>query len=363
MPSRMQRWIKFLRIEDDTALILREILPVIESHLDGILDLFYTRLATSEAMSQLAPHSLERARQAQKHHWLTFVLAGRFDDDYLNATRKIGQTHYRVGVDLMLYTGAYSVVLNELVTLLTSVYRDRPDELRPILRAVNQAVFLDMGLAVSVYYDAFVGSLEDMSNQLNFSLARAGEFRDNETGTHLMRMSRMCQALALAIGKDEKWAKMILVASPLHDVGKIGIPDDVLLKPGKLTKAELEIMRRHPLIGGEIIPDNTAEVIRMAKRISLTHHERWDGTGYPVGLRGTEIPIEGRIAAICDVYDALLSARPYKQPWPMDRVIEYFRDNSGHHFDPELTTAFLAIRPSVDAIRDRYAEDCTNTAA
>jgi len=303
------------------------------------------------------PHSLERARNAQKRHWLTYVLCGRFDSDYLAAARAIGQAHYRVGVDLMLYTGAYSLVLAELVALISSIHRDRPDEAPRALRAVNQAVFLDMGLAVSVYYDSFVGAMEDMSNELNFSLARAGEFRDNETGLHLMRMSRMCHALALAIGKDRRWAQMIQVASPLHDVGKIGIPDKILLKQGRLDSAEMEVMRRHPEFGGRIIPDNPAEVIRMAKRISLTHHERWDGGGYPAGLQGEEIPLEGRIAAICDVYDALLSERPYKQPWEPERVIAFLRDNSGTHFDPALISAFLANLPEMDAIRASYDDD------
>ena len=359
MALELGRWISFLSMDDETIATLRDFAPVVEPHMDGIMDVFYERITSSQAAAALfaAPYSMGHARQAQKKHWLTFVLAGRFDDDYLAAAQNIGRTHYHVGVDLMFYTGAYSVVLDALVSLITDLYQDRPDQQRRVLHAVNRAVFLDMGLAVSTYYGSIVGALEDMSNELNFSLARAGEFRDNETGAHLMRMSRMCQALALAIGKDQKWAQMILVASPLHDVGKIGIPDDILLKPGRLGIDELEVMRRHPTIGGEIIPDNTAEVIRMAKRISLTHHERWDGVGYPAGLKGEEIPLEGRIAAICDVYDALLSARPYKEPWPQERVVAHMLENRGQHFDPELVAAFLKNLPEMDAIRARYHEE------
>ena len=316
MPMQLERWISFLQVDADTTATLRDFVSEIEPHFDGILDTFYARVGESEAAAALfaSSASMERAREAQRFHWLTYVLRGRFDQEYLASARAIGQTHYRVGVDLMMYTGAYSLVLNELVSLIATIYRDRMDDARRTIRAVNQAVFLDMGLAVSVYYDAFLGAVESMSNELNFSLARAGEFRDNETGLHLMRMSRMCYALARAVGKDQTWAKMIQVASPLHDVGKIGIPDSVLLKPGRLNAEELENMRRHPEIGAKIIPDHASEVIRMARRISLTHHERWDGTGYPAGLQGDEIPLEGRIAAICDVYDALLSERPYKKP-------------------------------------------------
>ena len=359
MPMRLDRWIDFFKIDEETIATLRELVIVVEPHIDNIMKIFYERIISTPTAVSLfeSPQSLERARQAQKRHWLKHVLSGRFDLDYLAASRAIGQAHYRIGVDSMLYTGAYSLVLDELVYLITTIYHDKLDDRRRFVRAVNKAIFLDMGFAVSVYYDSFVGALEEMSNELNFSLARAGEFRDNETGAHLMRMSRMCRALALAIGKDEKWAQMILVASPLHDVGKIGIPDNILLKPGRLDAVELEVMRRHPAIGGEIIPTNSAEVIRMAKRISLTHHERWDGAGYPAGLQGEEIPLEGRIAAVCDVYDALLSARPYKQPWQPEQAISFLRENSGSHFDPVLVMAFLENLPEMDAIRANYDDE------
>jgi putative two-component system response regulator len=123
-----------------------------------------------------------------------------------------------------------------------------------------------------------------------------------------------------------------------------------------LSEHELTIMRRHPQIGGTIIPENASDVIRMARRISLTHHERWDGSGYPAGLKGEEIPLEGRIAAICDVYDALLSSRPYKPAWPREKAVQYVWANSGKHFDPQLVEAFLSILPEIDAIQQQYAE-------
>lgn len=358
MPNRLEQWIAFLGTDRETAAVLTRALPQIEPHLDGILDTFYARVAESRSATALfsSPESLGRAREAQKHHWLTYVLRGRFDLQYLRAARAIGQTHYKVGVDLMFFTGGYSIVLSELVALVTRLYQDRPQEMEPLLRAINKAIFLDMGLATSVYYDSFITALENMSNELNFSLARAGEFRDHETGAHLMRVSRMCQLLASAIGKDKKWAQTILIASPLHDVGKIGIPDHVLLKPGRLDATEIDVMQRHTTIGGEIIPDHPAEVIRMAKRIALTHHERWDGSGYPVGLRGEEIPVEGRIVAICDVYDALLSVRPYKEAWAKEDAVAYIRENRGRHFDPVLADTFLGLIPEMDAIRARFAE-------
>lgn len=362
MPLTLSRWMQLLQISNETKAALADVYAAAEPAIDRILDVFYSRIAGDGIGRKLmTPEAMAHARAAQRKHWLTYVLRGRFDDEYVAAAQTIGQIHYRVGVDLVLYTGSYSVVLSELVDLMVNAYHDDPDRLRRALAALNQAVFLDMGLGVAVYHDAFVGALAEMSNEVNFSLARAGEFRDNETGMHLMRMSRMCSALARELGRDGRWVEMLEVASPLHDVGKIGIPDSVLLKPGRLDDAELKVMRRHPQIGGQIIPEDSADVIRMAKRIALTHHERWDGAGYPAGLKGEEIPLEGRIAAICDVYDALLSERPYKEPWTQDAALTYLRDNSGRHFDPDLVATFLEMAPQMDAIRERYRDTAPPT--
>lgn len=182
-------------------------------------------------------------------------------------------------------------------------------------------------------------------------LGRAGEYRDTETGEHIKRMSKSCYLLALQAGLGHDFSTQILYASPLHDVGKIGIADNILLKPGKLTSDELHVMRSHPLIGRAILDGYECDIINMAKRIAETHHERWDGKGYPYGLAGKNIPIEGRITSICDVFDALTSARPYKEAWSYEQAIDYIRDQSGAHFDPELTQHFLAILPKILALR------------
>ncbi|MGE4281130.1 MAG: HD domain-containing phosphohydrolase [Magnetospirillum sp.] len=355
----MEQWLRFLDIDSETTTTLRDFAPQIAPHMDAIMDTLYARIALEPKASALfkTPQSMARARELQKRHWMEYVFTGKFDAEYLRTTRSIGETHYRVGVDLMFYKGAYSVLQIAVQNLVDRLLADNPEARRKVQTALGKAITLDKGLATSVYYDSMVGALEEMSNELNFSLARAGEFRDNETGKHIMRMSRMCQALALALGQDSKWAQMVLIASPLHDVGKIGIPDNILLKPGRLDDQELAIMRQHPGIGGDIIPDNAAEVIRMARRISLTHHEKWDGSGYPAGLRGEEIPLEGRIASICDVYDALVSARPYKTPWPREKALAYLQENAGTQFDPHLVTVFLSIMADIDLIQSQYRED------
>ena len=188
-------------------------------------------------------------------------------------------------------------------------------------------------------------------------LGRAGEYRDNETGAHVIRMSKSCRLLALASGLDEIHAEKILYASPMHDVGKIGIRDDILLKPGKFEPDEWETMKTHTTMGADIIGDHTSELLDLARQIAVCHHEKWDGSGYPNGLKGEDIPIEARIAAICDVFDALTSARPYKEAWPVERAVALVREESGKHFDPKLAELFLDLVPDVVAMRDEFPDD------
>jgi CHASE2 domain-containing sensor protein len=174
-------------------------------------------------------------------------------------------------------------------------------------------------------------------------LSAAVESRDEDTGLHVERISWFARRLALASGSTATEAELIGRASALHDVGKISIPDHVLLKPGKLDPAEWEVMKEHTTAGAAILAGSGSPFVRMAETIARTHHERWDGSGYPAGLAGEEIPLAGRICAICDVFDALLSKRPYKDAWPLDRALAEVERLSGSHFDPRLVTAFLEI--------------------
>jgi response regulator RpfG family c-di-GMP phosphodiesterase len=172
-------------------------------------------------------------------------------------------------------------------------------------------------------------------------LAQAAERHDDATGQHIARMSRMTQRLALAAGMGEEQAEMLHEASALHDIGKIGIPDRVLLKPGKLDDEEWALMQTHAAIGAQILAGSKSEVIQMAERIALTHHERWDGGGYPGGLRGLDIPFESRICTICDVFDALISERPYKPAWSIPEARAEIAAMSGRAFEPRLVGLFL----------------------
>lgn len=174
-------------------------------------------------------------------------------------------------------------------------------------------------------------------------LARAGEFRDSDTGSHILRVSIGCHFLAEAAGLPQLTVELIRYAAMMHDIGKIGVADRILHKPGKLTPEEFTEIKAHCRVGVEIIGNHDADVTQMARSIALTHHERWDGQGYPQGLRENEIPIEGRITAIIDVYDALTSARPYKLPYPPAEAIAIIRDGAGSQFDPWLVERFLVI--------------------
>jgi putative two-component system response regulator len=187
-------------------------------------------------------------------------------------------------------------------------------------------------------------------------LGRAAEYKDNETGRHVLRMSHFAFMLAKAHGESDDWCDDLLNAAPMHDVGKIGIPDAVLLKPGKLDDAEWAVMRRHAEIGADILGEHPGGVLRMAHTVALAHHEKFDGTGYPKGLVGTDIPLEARICAIVDVFDALTSVRPYKKAWTEEDAVAHIQSQAGLHFDPRLVELFVQLVPETRAIRERWAD-------
>jgi putative two-component system response regulator len=174
-------------------------------------------------------------------------------------------------------------------------------------------------------------------------LGVAIEWRDAETGSHIERIGVFCERLALEVGMSPADAELLRHASALHDVGKVGIPDEILTKPGPLDPDEWETMKTHSTIGGDILSGSSSALVQLSQTIALTHHEHWDGGGYPLGLSGERIPLAGRICAVCDVFDALLSARPYKDPWPIERTLPEIERLSGTQFDPGLVAAFLPI--------------------
>jgi putative two-component system response regulator len=198
--------------------------------------------------------------------------------------------------------------------------------------------------------------LEDTRLQIIRRLGRAAEFKDDETGYHVIRLSHYCRMLGLAAGMPDYRAEILFNAAPMHDVGKIGVPDSILEKAGPLTPDEWSIVKRHPVIGAGIIGRHNNELLEMARVIALTHHERWDGSGYPRGLRGEAIPLVGRIVAIADAFDALTNTRPYKQAWPVEEAVALLRREAGRQFDPRLVPKFIEMMPQVREIMGQYSE-------
>jgi len=189
--------------------------------------------------------------------------------------------------------------------------------------------------------------LEETRLEIIQRLGKAAEFKDNETGNHILRMSKVSRIIAEGFGLNNTECDLILNASPMHDIGKIGIPDRVLLKPGKLDAKEWEIMQTHVNLGANILKGNNGILLKTAAEIALCHHEKWDGTGYPIGLKGEDIPLFARICAIADVFDALTSVRPYKDAWPVEKAVNLIKNEKGKHFQAELVDIFITRLPSI----------------
>lgn len=254
-----------------------------------------------------------------------------------------------------------------LVKALTFGARDfvgKPFDRTELLMRVRN--LLDAHLAHRLLHDQKL-VLEDMVHvrtealnqtrlQVVRRLGRAAEYRDNETGMHVIRMSQFSALMAKSLGWSEADCELLLHASPMHDIGKIGIPDAILLKPGKLDADELEIMKSHVTIGADILDDGDSDLMKLAREVALTHHEKWNGTGYPNALSGVDIPQSGRIVAVADVFDALTSIRPYKKAWAVEDAVKWIQESAGTHFDPNVVTHFMKCLPEILAVREKYID-------
>jgi putative two-component system response regulator len=263
----------------------------------------------------------------------------------------------------------------DLIARVRSVLRLKAHQDR--LKAQNQT------LAVMVTERTL--ELEESRREIIWRLAKAGEYRDDQTGNHIARVGCYCRVLAEALGMDRAFTESLFLTSPLHDIGKIGIPDEILLKPGSLTPEEREVMERHCAIGSDILVDppkgmltflrwhdagddgirrvREDPLLKMASAIAMTHHERWNGRGYPLALKGEEIPLESRIVGLSDVYDALRSARPYKQAYSEERAVDILRDENGQHFDPAVYAAFQKAKRDIRAIRAQFLDGAEGVGA
>lgn len=197
--------------------------------------------------------------------------------------------------------------------------------------------------------------LAEREEEVIWRLSRALAYRDDDTGDHTSRVAHVSRLIAQELGIADETSHTIYLAAPLHDIGKVAIPDSILSKPGRLTPDEIVVMRQHVPVGEDILSDGTSDLVRIAARIAASHHERWDGSGYPRGLAGTDIPIEGRIAAVADVFDALCSPRPYKPAWPLQSARREIQQGAGTQFDPACVAAFERQWAAISKIYDRSA--------
>ncbi|MBE9526860.1 MAG: response regulator [Proteobacteria bacterium] len=235
-----------------------------------------------------------------------------------------------------------------------------------ISKPINPAIVkarIKTQLALSDQNRELERKVQERTEELNQSrleiiqrLGRAAEYKDNETGLHVVRMSHYSRLIADALDYNDEWTELVFAAAPMHDIGKIGIPDAILLKPGKLDKEEWGVMLQHPEFGANIIGDHDSDLLKMSKEIAVSHHEKWNGSGYPNKLKGEDIPLSGRIIAIADVFDALTTERPYKKAWTIEDAVKLINDEAGSHFDPELVTVFNDVLPQILAIKEQYEE-------
>lgn len=226
-----------------------------------------------------------------------------------------------------------------------------------LARVKTQLAFYNQQRELERLVKERTAELDDTRLEIVQRLGCAAEYKDNETGLHVIRMSWYSRFLAEEIKANDAWVELIYTAAPMHDIGKIAIPDRVLLKPGKLDEEEWNIMQKHVEYGVDILGTHDSELLTMAREIALCHHEKYDGSGYPNGKAGKEIPLSARIVAIADVFDALTSERPYKKAWTVEKTIALLEEEAGKHFDPELVPAFLKCMPRVNEIMLKYKDE------
>ena len=297
--------------------------------------------------------------------------------DILEAVR--ADHHFSHLPILILTASTESEMKNKALELGATDFLNKPIDTQDLLPRVRNALMMKMHQDhLESLVQQRTAELQEAQREVVHCLACASEYRDNETGNHVIRVSRYVEILAREVGFDKRKTEMIKLASTLHDMGKIGIPDSILLKPGKLTEEEFGEMKNHcnygedicsrtgsfthkmldtsNTIGTKMLENSKSPLLKLASSIAATHHEKWDGSGYPRGLKGEEIPLEGRIVAVADVFDALSSKRPYKDPFPLEKCIAILEEGKGSHFDAELVDLFLGKLDDVVAIRDKYSE-------
>ena len=258
--------------------------------------------------------------------------------------------------------------------LMVIPFRNNEGEVMGCYQAVNKmteaGVFSDRDMEYLTLAASYSGKslesamlmneIEETQKEIIITMGEIGESRSKETGNHVKRVAEYSYIIALALGMSHEEAELLKLASPMHDIGKVAIPDEVLKKPGKLTEQEFEVMKTHTAIGYNLLKNSSRRILKTAAIVAYEHHERWNGNGYPRGIAGEAIHIYGRITAIADVFDALGSDRVYKKAWELDRILNLFKQERGQHFDPRIVDAFMEKLPDIMHIRELYSDEALN---
>ena len=337
-------------------------------------DLFSSRLLIAEIVRQIDPklnlelfdtpsRALEYARQNRVDMVLTDFKLPEFDG--IELVKQIRGLGHCVDIPMVVITVVddRQVRYNALEAGATDFLIKPLDEHETRARCANllelrrhKIVLSDQARVLQYQVDKSVAEIHERELETLSKLAKAGEFRDRTTGNHLMRMAKYSALTGQHLGLGHETVHVLEVAAPMHDIGKIGIPDSVLLKDGPLSPAEIDVMKTHPRIGYDILKGSPSKYLSMGAIIALGHHEKFDGSGYPNGLHGEDIPLVARVVAVADVFDALVSKRPYKHAWPLAEGIEFLKSQRGRHFDPRCIDAFLADPRKVEAILAEYGD-------
>jgi putative two-component system response regulator len=282
--------------------------------------------------------------------------------EFIQAYRRL---HPESDTPIVMLTGEQDRgIRRQALALGASDFLNKPaDPVEFLSRARNLLKLRDRGLRLAHHAASLTEEVRQATREIAerehetiSRLMRALEYRDNDTGMHVVRMGHYARLLGEAMGLPAEEQDLLLRATPMHDVGKVSTPDNVLLKPGKLDPAEWSVMQQHASAGHDILAGSASKVLQMAAQIALCHHEHWDGSGYPQGLRGDAIPLSARICAVSDVFDALMSERPYKRPWRLEDALALIAREGGKHFDPVVAQWFLRSQREVTAILHRFAD-------
>lgn len=338
---------------------LSKIRDFVLSNIGSIVDEFAEHLLKLEATRRILTAVPGRIARIKKSHTVYFTrLFGLvYDEDYFVNRINVGFSHVKNDITPSIFIGGYSYLYKLISTRLASYAVAEGfshEEMAGILNTLHAMFNMDEALVVDLYYQKSIDDIFKMDLDSIHTLSALAEKRDEDTGIHTVRMANYCRIIAEELGLEELFTDILFNATPMHDIGKVGIPDNILLKPGKLTKEEFEIMKTHTVIGYDILKDSTSPSLKRGAEIALSHHERYDGQGYPRGLKGEKIPLTGRITMIADVFDALTNKRVYKDAFSVDESLRIMNSEmgAGRAFDPECFDAFLRARGKIEDYRN-----------